>query len=255
MLQKMFSFAGLLLLAAAAIVATPTASQAQHGGGHGGGGHGGGGHAGGGFHAGGGGSHAGGYIGGYHAGYVGGNRGGYDHHGYAPSLGYRPYRNRHYYGGYYPYFDYYPYYNYNPSLYGDSLDNAYGDDALLQTDGVVDNSGYRGLSPEANQAFAQADAAKNASVPAPIDTMAHVTVRVPAEAEIWVEGIKTTSTGPVREFESPPLTPGSPYTYDIKVTWKQNGHEVTQTQRFDVTAGAHINLAFPLPPKTEAKKG
>jgi uncharacterized protein (TIGR03000 family) len=249
MLQKMFSFAGVLVLAVAAIVATPRPGQAQHGGGHGGGGHGGGG-----FHAGGGGSHAGGYIGGYNAGHVGGNHGGYyhggyDHHGYAPSLGYRPYRNHHYYGGYYPY------YNYNPSLYGDSLDNAYGADALLQTDGVVDNSGYRGLSPEAERAFAQAAAANNASMPAPIETMAHVIVRVPAEAEIWVEGTKTTSTGPIREFESPPLTPGSPYTYDIKATWNENGHDVTQTQRFDVTAGAHINLAFPLPPKTEAKKG
>jgi len=245
MLRKMVSFAGLALLAVAAIVATPRPSQAQHGGGHGGG-----------IHAGGGGFHAGGYnagrVGGNHGGYY---HGGYDHRGYAPSLGYRPYRNHYYYGGYYPYFDSYPYYNYNPSLYGDSFENVYGNDALLQTDGVVDNSGYRGLSPEAERAFAQAAAANNASMPAPLDTTAQVTVRVPAEAEIWVEGTKTTSTGSVREFKSPPLTPGSPYTYDIKVTWTENGHDVTQTQRFDVTAGAHINLAFPIPPKTEARKG
>ena len=112
------------------------------------------------------------------------------------------------------------------------------------------HSGYRGLSPLEYQAYARAANANNASTPAPIHTLAHVTVRVPSQAAIWIDGTKTASTGSVREFESLPPTPGSHYTYDIKASWNENGHEVSQTQKVDVTAGAHVNVKFPIPPKT-----
>jgi uncharacterized protein (TIGR03000 family) len=78
------------------------------------------------------------------------------------------------------------------------------------------------------------------------DTRALITVSVPADAEIWFEGTKMTSTGSVREYQSPPLTPGSGYTYDIRARWNENGHEVTQTQQVDVAAGSRVNVHFPV---------
>jgi uncharacterized protein (TIGR03000 family) len=234
MLRKMFSFGGMLFLVGAALLLTTGAVQAR-GGGHGGGGHGGG-------------FHGGGHIGGYHGGYGGGYRGGYYHGGYGRGYGYR-----HYYGGSYPF---YGSYNYYPYLYGGggsySLENAYADDTPLLNDNVTYDSGYRGLSPQEYQAYAQAAPASNARPPAPIDTLAHLTVRVPADAKIWIDGTATTSTGAVRQFESPPLTPGS-YGYDIKASWNENGRGVTQTQHVQVTAGTHINVAFPTTAQTAAK--
>jgi uncharacterized protein (TIGR03000 family) len=238
----MVSFGGMLLLAGAAVLMTTGAVQAR-GGGHGGGGHGGG-------------FHGADHVGGYRGGYIGGYHGGYYHGGYGRGYGYRHYDGyRHYYRGYHPYYGYYPYYSDYPYLYGGdyTLENAYADDTPLLSDSATYDSGYRGLSPQEYEAYAQAATANNASAPSPIDTLAHLTVRVPAEAQIWIDGTTTTSTGPVRQFESPPLTPGSRYSYDIKASWNENGHEVTQTQHVEVTAGAHINVAFPTTAQTATK--
>src|SRR5439155_12546832 len=84
--------------------------------------------------------------------------------------------------------------------------------------------------------------------PAQPSNTAHVTVTVPADAEIWFQGTKTTSTGAVREYQSPPLAPGTRYTYELRARWSQNGHEVTQTQQVEVTAGIRVNAHFPVKP-------
>jgi len=83
---------------------------------------------------------------------------------------------------------------------------------------------------------------------------------VPADAEVWFDGTKTTTAGPVREYQSPPQTPGQQYTYEVKARWQENGREVTQTQQVDVSAGGHFEVRFPVQPKTigkapAAKKG
>jgi uncharacterized protein (TIGR03000 family) len=82
------------------------------------------------------------------------------------------------------------------------------------------------------------------------DNSAHVTVSAPPDAAIWFDGTKTASTGSVREYQSPPLPPGNRYSYEVRARWNENGHEVTQTQKVEVTARAHVNVDFPLPPKT-----
>ena len=77
---------------------------------------------------------------------------------------------------------------------------------------------------------------------------------VPAGAQVWFDGTATTSTGSVREFDSPPLTPGNRYSYEIQARWNENGQEVSQTQQVVVTAGAHVDVKFPAPPKTTAEQ-
>jgi uncharacterized protein (TIGR03000 family) len=54
-----------------------------------------------------------------------------------------------------------------------------------------------------------------------------------------------TSTGSAREYQSPPLTPGSRYSYEIRAHWNENGQPVSQTQKVEVTAGGHIDVTFP----------
>ena len=103
-------------------------------------------------------------------------------------------------------------------------------------------------------AYADATPLLPGNATAPIDNTAHITVHMPAKAQLWVEGTKTNSTGLVRELETPPLTPGSRYRYDIKASWKENGREVTQTQYVEVSAGAHFNVTFPTTAQTAAKQ-
>ena len=52
-----------------------------------------------------------------------------------------------------------------------------------------------------------------------IDNAAMMEIRVPANAEVWVEGDKTSQTGAVRHFVSPTLQTGKTFTYDIRARW------------------------------------
>jgi uncharacterized protein (TIGR03000 family) len=87
--------------------------------------------------------------------------------------------------------------------------------------------------------------ASSAPTPAVADDKAHLIVRVPADAQVWFDGTATTSTGAVREFDTPPLVPGRRYTYDVKATWMQDGQEVTRTQSVRFSAGDRIEVLFP----------
>jgi uncharacterized protein (TIGR03000 family) len=69
------------------------------------------------------------------------------------------------------------------------------------------------------------------------DGSVRLTVRVPAEAEIFVDGVATKQAGSTRKFVSPPLTAGQDFTYELTARWTENGREVVQTRRVNVTAG------------------
>jgi uncharacterized protein (TIGR03000 family) len=214
MFRKAISYGGMLLLVGATLFATPGSVWAQRGGGHGGGGG-----RFGGAHFGG--SHGGAFRGGYQYGY----------HPYNNHYGFRSY-------GYSPY-----YYNYYPYLgSGSAYDSGYSGSSADMT--PYYSEGDTSVAPPAvgYQSFYPPATAQP-------DTTAHVTAHVPAGAQLWFEGTLTTSTGPVREFASPPLTAGGRYTYDVRARWNENGQEATQTQQVEVTPGAHVDVNFPGPPK------
>jgi uncharacterized protein (TIGR03000 family) len=226
MFQKTLSFAGTLLLTGTALLLTPGLGHAQHGGGsHGGGGH----FAGGGAHlAGGSGHYSGGGFHGSMSMYGGGAR----YEGYRGSI----YGNHSLYGGY----GFFPYYGlYGSYPYYDSYPYGYGDETPSYADSY----------PNVTAPAASYQALYPATTAEP-DAVAHLTVSVPAGALLWINGSATTSTGPFRYFDSPPLTAGSHYSYEVQARWNENGHDVTQTQSVAVTAGVHVSVSFPVPPKT-----
>ncbi len=57
-----------------------------------------------------------------------------------------------------------------------------------------------------------------------------VVVRVPAAAQVWFDDSSTRSTGTERSFQTPTLTAGKTYRYDIKVRWLQDGKPVDVTR-------------------------
>jgi uncharacterized protein (TIGR03000 family) len=77
-----------------------------------------------------------------------------------------------------------------------------------------------------------------------LDNKAHIWLRVPTNAEIWVNGVKTKQTGESRYFFSPPLTPGKKYSYQMRLRWMKDGKPVEETQRILVQAGLMIRRDF-----------
>jgi len=84
------------------------------------------------------------------------------------------------------------------------------------------------------------------SSPAATQTTAPARVRfeVPATAEVSVGGARTTQSGNVREFLSPPLPPGKDYVYQVEVRWVENGRSVVRTREVRVSAGTQTTINF-----------
>jgi len=77
------------------------------------------------------------------------------------------------------------------------------------------------------------------------EPIARFTVEVPADAEVYLEGIKTRQTGTNRVFVSPRLTPGKQYVYEVRARWMANGNPVEQTKSLMLTAGQRLTVHFP----------
>jgi uncharacterized protein (TIGR03000 family) len=60
---------------------------------------------------------------------------------------------------------------------------------------------------------------------------------LPENARLWIEDVPMPQQGTLRQFLSPPLTPGQTYTYTIRVQWLENGQWVSQMHRFPVHGG------------------
>jgi uncharacterized protein (TIGR03000 family) len=69
-------------------------------------------------------------------------------------------------------------------------------------------------------------------------------VRVPADAEILIDGAKTTQRGTLRQYISPPLEPGKNFTYEITAKYTEDGKEVSRTHRQVVRAGGRYPVDF-----------
>jgi len=64
-----------------------------------------------------------------------------------------------------------------------------------------------------------------------------VVAHLPDDARIWFEDKPTKETGSLRQFVSPPLTPGKNYTYTVRVELPEAGQWVSQVHSFSVHAG------------------
>ena len=73
---------------------------------------------------------------------------------------------------------------------------------------------------------------------------AFLTVSVPSQARVYVNGIATRSTGSHRRYVSRNLTPGFDYTYEVKAEMVVDGKPVTQVKMVKLQAGQGSQLAF-----------
>jgi uncharacterized protein (TIGR03000 family) len=89
-----------------------------------------------------------------------------------------------------------------------------------------------------------ARAAPNSADPSADAKPAVITLRVPAGALVQFDGVQTEQSGITRHFETPPLTPGRKYSYDMSVSWTDGGQTVVRKRRVSFQAGEHITLSF-----------
>jgi uncharacterized protein (TIGR03000 family) len=87
------------------------------------------------------------------------------------------------------------------------------------------------------------------------DDTAFITVVVPADGQVWFNDSQTAQTGTMRSFQSPKLTPGHRYVYEVRAQWHENGQVVNQTRQVEVWAGARVNVDFTQPASSTSTQG
>jgi uncharacterized protein (TIGR03000 family) len=73
---------------------------------------------------------------------------------------------------------------------------------------------------------------------------ARIRVRLPADAELFINDKPTTSTGPVREFETPELDPDQIYNYLLRARWTEGGISVEKRFRVRALSGNRVTVNF-----------
>ncbi|OWK36125.1 hypothetical protein FRUB_08688 [Fimbriiglobus ruber] len=74
---------------------------------------------------------------------------------------------------------------------------------------------------------------------------AQLTVELPADAKLYVDGVLTKGTGATRQFHTPSLVAGESFFYDMKAEIEVNGRTEVEQKRVIVRAGDSLNEAFP----------
>ncbi len=80
--------------------------------------------------------------------------------------------------------------------------------------------------------------------PAQNNSATLIRVRVPAEARVYVNDKRTTSTGELREFVARKLVPGKVYTFPVKAVIEKDGREVERQEIISVRGGEEASVAF-----------
>ncbi len=71
-----------------------------------------------------------------------------------------------------------------------------------------------------------------------------LTVSVPADAKVFVNGQSTSSTGEVRQYVSSGLQPAAVYGYRVRAEYVRDGKTISEEKTVELTAGQSRSLAF-----------
>jgi len=76
-----------------------------------------------------------------------------------------------------------------------------------------------------------------------------LTIDVPANTKIYVNGRLTKSTGQHRSYITRNLAPGFAYTYNVKAVLNNDGQEIVKTKTVDLRAGGREAVVFDMKPE------
>jgi uncharacterized protein (TIGR03000 family) len=127
-----------------------------------------------------------------------------------------------------------------------SYGRGYG---LANFPGPLPNYPY-GYVPKSFRGYPSAWSPPRDAVPMPMivgtaEPVAYLDIKVPPDAEIWIDDARTQQTGSDRTFVTPPLPVDRASTYEIKAKWTEAGRSVEQAQIVLVQPGRRIPVTFP----------
>jgi len=84
--------------------------------------------------------------------------------------------------------------------------------------------------------------------------VAYIRVRVPANAQLWINDEKRSQAGAFREFVTPALDPDAIYVYHVKARWtEEGGINVEKTLRVRTISGTRVTVNFVRPPEAQPR--
>lgn len=107
------------------------------------------------------------------------------------------------------------------------------------------NYGVIPLSVRALDALSGAPAGLSPMPTAPVEAATAIfEIRLPADAQLWVQGKRMMQTGSLRRFTSPELDPSAEYVYHVRARWTQGGQAITREQPLLMRAGERESVTF-----------
>jgi uncharacterized protein (TIGR03000 family) len=90
-----------------------------------------------------------------------------------------------------------------------------------------------------------------AEVQAQVDTrLAYLDVEVPADAVVYLQDQRMTTTGARRRFVTPPIVDGQPHLYTMKVVAQRGGQPVVKTSEVTLSAGQQVRVVVGFDPSS-----
>jgi uncharacterized protein (TIGR03000 family) len=89
--------------------------------------------------------------------------------------------------------------------------------------------------------------------PIPADA-ALLILKVPAEAEVWINQVRTLQAGSYRRFIAPPLPAGRPLVYTVEAHWRIQDADLTRIEEVTVPPGGRVTLNFLTPEGWSGRK-
>jgi uncharacterized protein (TIGR03000 family) len=80
-----------------------------------------------------------------------------------------------------------------------------------------------------------------------------ITIWVPAEAKVYINGLETKSTGTMRQYVSSGLIAGYVHTYEIRAVVVRNGRPVEELRHVELSIGQRTTVAFSFTPDSNTR--
>jgi len=116
----------------------------------------------------------------------------------------------------------------------------------VQSSGKSPIQGGTPVVPEAQGGGSELPSVPEAGDQTSLLRSATLTVNVPADASVFVNGAKTKSVGSERTYVSRGLQSGFDYTYEIRAEVQRNGKTIDETKVVSLRAGQNSQLTFDL---------
>lgn len=149
---------------------------------------------------------------------------------------------------------YVPYYPTYPSpLYPPVVSAARGQSPSKARTTAASASAYGAAAEERPSYYSEDYAGPKGPTKEP-SKVAYIRVRVPTNAQLWINDEKRSQSGTIREFVTPALDPDAIYVYHVKARWtEEGGINVEKTLRVRTISGTRVTVNFVRPPEAQPR--